>query len=238
MRVQFQLPGGTVQNTPWEMCSAGLSMNFYLAGLMARQYLHRTSGDRYRLRFRKRSGRSVYHGRPAARAVYRCSHDPESESRVGLDSARRPLGASPVANDLSGNVLWYGPVGMTFLTRVEAGGEFWGIVEALGDASQQVVRKFDLTGMTLLETNAARVNEQLTAMGKRTITGFHHEARPIRRRARGSPRRRRADRHGRPGARTRRCARRHDRRTGQGSQRRVDMGLIRQPRRTPGGGAR
>ena len=33
--------------------------------------------------------------------------------------------------------------------------------------------------MTLLETNAARVNEQLLAMGKRQITAFHHEARPL-----------------------------------------------------------
>ena len=89
-----------------------------------------------------------------------------------------PLGANPVANDLAGNVVWYGPEGM-ILTRVESGGEFWGIVEATGDTSQQVVRKFDLAGTTLLETNAARVNEQLRVLGKRPITGFHHEARTI-----------------------------------------------------------
>jgi hypothetical protein len=33
--------------------------------------------------------------------------------------------------------------------------------------------------MTVLETNAARVNEQLAALGKRPITGFHHEARTL-----------------------------------------------------------
>lgn len=31
--------------------------------------------------------------------------------------------------------------------------------------------------MTVRSTNAARVNEQLVAMGKRQIGGFHHEAR-------------------------------------------------------------
>src|SRR5262249_10594330 len=36
-----------------------------------------------------------------------------------------------------------------------------------------------LVGMTVLETNAARVSEQLVAMGKRPITGFHHEVRTI-----------------------------------------------------------
>lgn len=34
-----------------------------------------------------------------------------------------------------------------------------------------------MAGNVLLETNAARVNEQLAAMGKRQISGFHHEAR-------------------------------------------------------------
>ena len=56
----------------------------------------------------------------------------------------------------------------------------WGVVEdGSGDPSRELVRKFDLTGMTLLETNAGRVNEQLRAMGKREITTFHHEARTL-----------------------------------------------------------
>lgn len=33
--------------------------------------------------------------------------------------------------------------------------------------------------MTVLETNPARVNEQLRAMGKHEITAFHPEARPL-----------------------------------------------------------
>jgi hypothetical protein len=44
------------------------------------------------------------------------------------------------------------------------------------DRAHQIVREFDLAGNTLLETNAAPVNEQLALMGKRTISGFHHDA--------------------------------------------------------------
>jgi hypothetical protein len=179
MRVQFQLAGGTVQNTPWETCSAGLSMNFYLAGLMA--------DSNYTVHHVVDSGSAFVNGPDIAfttgdlppglytDAIMIPSQNPLSDSIL----LGGPLGANPVANDLSGNVLWYGPSGMTFLARAAAGGEFWGITEAQGDTSQQVVRKYDLTGMTLLETNAARVNEQLAVMGRRTITGFHHEARPI-----------------------------------------------------------
>ncbi len=90
------------------------------------------------------------------------------------------LDAPAVAYDLAGNVLWYGPNDISIVTRTEMGGDIWGIVEVTGGVpSQQTVRKFDLTGMTLLETNAARVNEQLKAMGKRQISAFHHEARPL-----------------------------------------------------------
>ena len=40
----------------------------------------------------------------------------------------------------------------------------------------QFFREFDLAGVTIAETNAAAVNEQLAAMGKQPITSFHHEA--------------------------------------------------------------
>ena len=49
----------------------------------------------------------------------------------------------------------------------------------LATSLTQIVREFDLTGMTVLETNAARVNEQLAAMGMRSISAFHHEARRL-----------------------------------------------------------
>lgn len=181
MRVQFQSLGGTVQNTPFRGCSSGLSMNFYLAGVLpattyTAQHIVDTS-------FGSVSGPAVTFttGNPPSNLYSDTIVLPSTNTASDPILLGGPLGGNIVANDLAGNVLWYGPADLTFLTRAEAGGEFWGIIETLGGAgpSQQVVRKFDLAGMTLLETNAARVNEQLTALGKRTITGFHHEARPI-----------------------------------------------------------
>jgi hypothetical protein len=66
------------------------------------------------------------------------------------------------------------------LTRPEPGGFFWGILEdSKLDVSMQAIRKFDLVGMTVLETNPERVNEQLAALGKPPISGFHHEVRTL-----------------------------------------------------------
>jgi arylsulfate sulfotransferase len=86
-----------------------------------------------------------------------------------------------VATDLDGRVLWYLPSGpITFLTRPEPGGYFWGFLEDFSNGpSTNVLRKLDLTGSVVLETNAARVSEQLAAMGKRPISGFHHEVRTL-----------------------------------------------------------
>jgi hypothetical protein len=66
------------------------------------------------------------------------------------------------------------------LTKPEPGGYFFGIHEDHdGDQSKQIVRLFDLAGLTVLETNAARINEQLVEQGKRPISAFHHEARRL-----------------------------------------------------------
>ena len=181
MRVQFQLSDGAVQNTPFQPCTPRLSMNFYLAGLRANSTYtaHHVidTGSAFVTGPEVTFGTGDLPNNLYTDAIVVPSQNPSSSDSILLGG---PLGANPVANDLAGNVLWYGPAGITFLTRVGAGGEFWGIVESPGsDPSQQIVRKFDLTGMTLLETNAARVNEQLKALGKRPITGFHHEARPI-----------------------------------------------------------
>jgi arylsulfate sulfotransferase len=88
--------------------------------------------------------------------------------------------ASPVATDLAGNIVWSGPSDITFLTRPDSGGRFLGIGEdGTQDTSHQFFREFDLAGVTLAETNAARLNEQLAALGVHSISGFHHEARRL-----------------------------------------------------------
>jgi hypothetical protein len=47
------------------------------------------------------------------------------------------------------------------------------------DSSYQFFREFDFVGNTLAETNAARVSEQLVALGLHPVNSFHHEARKL-----------------------------------------------------------
>jgi hypothetical protein len=73
--------------------------------------------------------------------------------------------------------MWYGPSGLSLLTRMRTGGTFLGISEdGTKDPSYQIFREFDLAGVTIAETNAQRVSDQLVAKGLRPITSFHHEA--------------------------------------------------------------
>jgi hypothetical protein len=104
-------------------------------------------------------------------------HAPPASNGVLL---RATLFSSPVATDLDGNVLWYYPQVLNFMTQPVAGGRFMGIVEdGTADLSRQVIREFDLAGLTTLETNVARINEQLAALGKPAVNAFHHEARRL-----------------------------------------------------------
>ena len=179
MKVQFQARDGVIQETPSKPCQTGRSMNFYLAGLRSN---------------------TAYSARHVIDAAGQVTTGPDilfgmSQDVGGLftETVLQPpaagvsspilLGSSlsgAVAHDLEGNVVWYSNNGIYTVTRAEDGGYFWGTIESQQlDVSQQVIRKFDLVGMTVLETNAARVNEQLAALGKRPITGFHHEARTL-----------------------------------------------------------
>lgn len=89
-------------------------------------------------------------------------------------------GSSQIATDLGGNVIWYNLNNLSWATRFEPGGYLWGVLEDPGqDLPRQGIRKVDLVGMTVLETNASQVNQQLAAMGRRPISGFHHEVRTL-----------------------------------------------------------
>jgi hypothetical protein len=90
-----------------------------------------------------------------------------------------PLNSIPFATDLSGNIVWYYPKTLTFLTHPERGGHFFGIANSGTDSSGSVLREFDVAGTTIKETNAANVNAQLAALGKRQIGVFHHDARSL-----------------------------------------------------------
>ena len=61
-----------------------------------------------------------------------------------------------VATDLEGNTIWYYPDSILFLTHPEPGGTFFGLHENhSGDQSKQILREFDLAGITLLAARPA-----------------------------------------------------------------------------------
>ena len=180
MKVQFTGADGTVRSTPFRDCQPGLSMNFYLAGLRPEM--------EYSVKHVVDSGSALVDGPvlsvttgavPLPLATQTVLQPAPTPSPDGI-LLQATIMTNSLATDLNGNLVWYYPGDVTFITRPEQGGYFFGIVEnQAGDQSQQLVREFDLTGLTVLETNAARVNEQLAALGMRSISAFHHEARRL-----------------------------------------------------------
>ncbi len=180
-RVEFQAQGAGAapQFTPYKACAPGRSLNFYLAGLTAQtSYSAVLNVDQAR------------DAMDATTVSFQTGGVPFSPPNVSVlqaapaDAAQpvllqAPLNLPAVAMDLSGNLLWYGPPDPAYLTRPGPDGTFFGLVESGIDPAHDTVRRFDLVGMTVQETNVARVNEQLAAFGKRQISGFHHEARAI-----------------------------------------------------------
>ncbi len=177
MRVQFQSPDGSVQYTPYKSCAQGLSMNFYLAAMRPKtQYSVKQEVD---------TGSAFVYGPALALATpdvslaiagYKVVQAPPAPITNGI-LLQSTLFQMTVATDLNGNLVWFYPGSISFLTRPEPGGLFLGLFEnATADLSHQILREFDLAGTTIRETNAARISEQLAALGKRPIGSFHHEA--------------------------------------------------------------
>jgi arylsulfate sulfotransferase len=179
MTVYFQSPVGVV-NTPFSSCQDGLSMNFYLAGLAPRstywvQHMVQTaSGTTYGPSITLTTS-NVSVSVPTVKPL----------QTVPLPFANgiilnATLINTTMATDLAGNLLWYYPEPITYITRPQQNGHMFGVLIAHGsDQSGQVLREFDLAWTTIRETNAARINEQLGALGVHPIAAFHHEARAL-----------------------------------------------------------
>jgi arylsulfate sulfotransferase len=183
MRVQFHSAGNAVLATPFKQCAGSLSMNFYLAGVQpdqmysARYLIDTGSGDQPGPATRSDvpGFSSADLGLPQLTV-----QQPPPDSPADPILLHSSLDGTPIATDLSGNLLWFYPNIISILTRPAPGGLFFGYInDPTADQSGQIVREFDLQGLTVAETNAARINEQLTAMGARQISSFHHEARSL-----------------------------------------------------------
>ena len=178
MRVVFSGSDNVSTATPQQNCQPGVTMNFYLAGLRA--------GETYNAHHVTTLQSGAIQRGPVLQVV---AGDLPSNVVAATPQTAAPstrldillnanLFSPTEAVDLNGNTLWYYPGDISFLTRPGPGGTFWGVLEATGqDQSHQVIREFDLAGMTLRETNAARVSQLLVDMGRRPISSFHHEAR-------------------------------------------------------------
>jgi len=178
-RVQFQSAKGPVQYTPYKPCVPGRSLNFYLAGLAPDAfYSARLTVDLWR---DSTAGPSVAFETGGVSANLALPSIVQAPATAGPQAIllQAPLYQPAIATDMNGNLLWFGPADLSYLTQPGAGGTFFGILASGVDPAQDVVRRFDLVGMTVQETNVARVNEQLAALGKHSISGFHHDARAL-----------------------------------------------------------
>lgn len=176
MRVAFRGPEGKEQSTPERECNGIDGMNFYLAGMR--------SGTFYKAQHILRGEAATVQGPEIEYET------PPVELALAPVTVRQAAPASasgvlvmgtlfqvPTATDLEGNLIWYYPYDLQYLTRPVAGGYFLALLEApRGGPEEQRFIKFDVAGYTVLETNAARINEQLAAMGRQPMTSFHHEA--------------------------------------------------------------
>jgi arylsulfate sulfotransferase len=207
MRVEFQAPGEAAHFTPYQncsppcpdrgriidlpsrhpgrqgiafpSCSAPTTMNFYLAGLrpettyLVNHIIDFSNGEQMGPQLSLTTPPSPF--TPPALTL----SQPAPSTSAGLLLHNNLFGPS-FATDLAGNLVWYYSTPVTFLTEPEPGGRFLSLTwNPTGAPVDQIFREFDVAGTTLRETNAARVNEQLTALGVRNITSFHHDARSL-----------------------------------------------------------
>ena len=179
MSVEFHSGPGLSTTTPAQPCDGVTTMNFYLAGLRAATSYTATN------RIQSPNG-GLEVGSSITFETDEVDMGLAPSTVLRTAKAGDPykvllqagISQASAATDLDGNLIWYYDEGINFITRPESGGRFMGIREDLkAGPDQQIFRMFDLAGITLKETNAARVSEQLAARGMRGITGFHHEAR-------------------------------------------------------------
>jgi arylsulfate sulfotransferase len=218
MRVSFHAVSGQPKSgstaattTSWMRCHASASMTFEIAGM----YPSAT----YEMFSQTKTGTKVVNGPtmnfttgalppkvpfPSFTPVIPPGAQTDTADGILLDGEVQ-LGHAPrhpyVATDLNANILWYyyppNETSSTFLTRPLLNGGFLGIENGQAwypsTQAQQLLRRFDLAGNVVQETNTGIIAQQLTAMGvadgslctavpspaplgAACIGAFHHEA--------------------------------------------------------------
>lgn len=179
MTVTFTSPTGERRSTAPMDCVASRSMNSYLAGLRpeteykVQHTIHAPDGSTTLGPELQLTTGALPFNPPPTRPLTGSCNTP------GVLLQNRLFDYS-IATDMCGNVIWYIAETLQYLTRPLAGGQFLALIENHEtDDTGQLMRVIDLAGNTILETNAARINEQLDSLGRSRITSFHHEARRL-----------------------------------------------------------
>jgi arylsulfate sulfotransferase len=196
VRVRFNQLGSSVsQVTNAIPCSATNSANFYIAGMYPSteyQMHHETvspsgmivqTGATYTFTTGPIPG-----GITVPIVTVPVPAGPPSSITAPILLQANILGAVTTATDLSGNVLWYYHLLVGELTRTELGGRMFVIDSPKNENPpyNATVQEIDLAGNITLQTNAARINQQLalmtdpvTGQPRLPITQFDHEARRL-----------------------------------------------------------
>lgn len=178
--VEFTREGGPPQVSSPRACDGVHSVNLYLAGMpqdtaySARLMVNGPEGTvaGESVEFHTGTVNEEELSLPARRLLA----GPSSPAYEGV-VLNSPIGAPFYATDLAGNLVWYYPRPIGFITRPHLGGTYLSITWTNNPVrSEQVAREFDVAGITLWETNAAILSERLRALGYPATSGFHHEA--------------------------------------------------------------
>jgi len=186
-------PASNITNTHRKECRDGVSMNFYLGGMLAE------SPYAAQHEIRDASGNVLSRG-PVLPLVTGplgvtfpnnvVLDPPDSETSRTEDILLvsgligrffPPVDPFPYALDLLGRPIWYFDRQEIYaLYRPVDGGTFLGSFANQSGRDAQVLREYDLLGNTLRETSAPRISEQLLDMGfADAFIGFHHDARRL-----------------------------------------------------------
>jgi arylsulfate sulfotransferase len=185
MLVAFKNAAGAQQMTPLKPCN-GLSMNFYIAGMLASTPYSMTgilvnSGHRVGQTPTRTFTTGAIPSTVQIPTISILSPAPPSAVSEPILIHAYLFGAYVnTGTDLSGNVVWYyqpydGKTGL--MTRPVDGGYFWFIGSTNADPYLELLRELDVAGNTVVETNVGRINEQLTAAGQMPLTDVDHELR-------------------------------------------------------------
>lgn len=198
MYVHFEKEGKS-STTGLSPCTPGLSMNFYIGGMLPE--------TTYSMNYVEVTGPNNSIATSSAKLLFTTGrtdpgltfptvtvlHPPDSQTCPAqkillLDFLSVPGGPyyCPTAVNLQGRPIWYYAAlatptqTTTYFIRPVANSQGHMLVIANDPASVpdkgQILREIDLAGNTVGQTNAARVTAQLKASGKLGITGFDHDA--------------------------------------------------------------